>query len=33
MLEAEIDWQLVAREGPGWMAYWDQRVRGTGTKQ
>jgi iron(III) transport system substrate-binding protein len=32
MREAEIDWQLVAREGPGWMAYWDQRVRGTGTK-
>jgi iron(III) transport system substrate-binding protein len=33
MREAEIDWPLVAREGPGWMAYWDQRVRGTGKKQ
>lgn len=33
MREAEIDWPLVAREGPGWMAYWDQRVRGTGNKQ
>jgi len=33
MREADIDWALVAREGPGWMAYWDQRVRGTGNKQ
>jgi iron(III) transport system substrate-binding protein len=32
MREADMDWALVAREGPGWMAYWDQRVRGTGKK-
>ena len=32
MIEAEIDWGLLTREGPGWMAYWDQRVRGTGKK-
>jgi len=30
MHEAPMDWALLAREGPGWMAYWDQRVRGTG---
>lgn len=32
MHEAPMDWALLAREGPGWMAYWDQRVRGTGKK-
>ena len=32
MQEAPMDWTLLAREGPGWMAYWDQRVRGTGKK-
>lgn len=32
MIEAEMDWDLLAREGAGWMAYWDQRVRGTGKK-
>lgn len=30
MKETEVDWALLAREGPGWMAYWDQRVRNTG---
>ncbi|HEX7023879.1 MAG TPA: extracellular solute-binding protein [Gemmatimonadales bacterium] len=30
MKEAPMDWALQAREGAGWMAYWDQRVRGTG---
>ncbi len=33
MRETEIDWAMVTREGPGWMAYWDQRVRGTGRRQ
>ncbi|NOT07690.1 MAG: extracellular solute-binding protein [Gemmatimonadales bacterium] len=32
MKETEVDWALLAREGPGWMAYWDQRVRNTGKK-
>ena len=32
MHEAPMDWALLARDGPGWMAYWDQRVRGTGKK-
>lgn len=32
MQEAPMDWALLAREGPGWMAYWDQRVRGTGKR-
>ncbi len=30
MIVAEMDWDLLAREGPKWMAYWDQHVRGTG---
>jgi iron(III) transport system substrate-binding protein len=30
MKVADIDWGLVTREGPGWMAYWDKRVRSTG---
>ena len=30
MHEAPMDWALLAREGPAWMSYWDQRVRGTG---
>jgi iron(III) transport system substrate-binding protein len=25
-----MDWELLSREGPGWMSYWDQHVRGTG---
>ena len=31
MVTAPMDWALLAREGTGWMRYWDQRVRGTGT--
>jgi iron(III) transport system substrate-binding protein len=27
---AAMDWELLAREGSGWMAYWDQHVRGSG---
>jgi iron(III) transport system substrate-binding protein len=30
MVVAGMDWEMLAREGPGWMSYWDQRVRGTG---
>jgi iron(III) transport system substrate-binding protein len=30
MRVAPVDWQLLAREGGTWMAYWDQHVRGTG---
>ncbi len=30
MVTAPMDWQLLAKEGAGWMRYWDQRVRGTG---
>jgi len=32
MREAPMDWALLAREGPAWMAYWDQRVRGSGKR-
>lgn len=32
MKEGEMDWGLLAREGPKWMAYWDQRVRNTGKR-
>ncbi len=30
MVVTPMDWGLLAREGPGWMRYWDQRVRGSG---
>jgi iron(III) transport system substrate-binding protein len=32
MVVADMDWRLVSREGPAWMSYWDQHVRGTGKK-
>ncbi|MGH7702919.1 MAG: extracellular solute-binding protein [Gemmatimonadales bacterium] len=32
MVVAEVNWPLLAREGAGWMWYWDQHVRGTGTR-
>lgn len=30
MTVTPMDWELLAREGAGWMRYWDQHVRGTG---
>ncbi|MGQ0703028.1 MAG: extracellular solute-binding protein [Gemmatimonadales bacterium] len=30
MVEADMDWALLARDGAAWMAYWDRRVRNTG---
>jgi iron(III) transport system substrate-binding protein len=30
MVVADVDWDLLARQGPAWMSYWDQHVRGTG---
>ena len=32
MVVAEMDWDLLSREGPEWMSYWDQHVRGTGKR-
>ena len=32
MKEAEVDWGMLAREGPGWMAYWDRHVRNSGKR-
>ena len=32
MVVAEMDWELLSRQGPAWMSYWDQHVRGTGKK-
>jgi iron(III) transport system substrate-binding protein len=32
MIVADMDWDLLSREGPGWMSYWDQHVRGTGRR-
>ncbi len=32
MQETEVDWGLLAREGPKWMAYWDSHVRNTGKR-
>lgn len=33
MVVADIDWALLARNGPAWMQWWDQHVRGTGAKR
>jgi iron(III) transport system substrate-binding protein len=33
MVVADMDWGLLSRNGPGWMSYWDQHVRGTGRGQ
>jgi iron(III) transport system substrate-binding protein len=30
MVPAELDWDLIEREGAGWMARWDREVRGKG---
>ena len=30
MVVADVDWGLLAAQGPGWMRWWDQHVRGTG---
>jgi iron(III) transport system substrate-binding protein len=33
MVVADMDWGLLSRNGPAWMSYWDQHVRGTGRSQ
>ena len=30
MVVADLDWDLLARDGPGWMRWWDQTVRARG---
>jgi iron(III) transport system substrate-binding protein len=32
LVAARMDWNLLEREGPGWMATWDRTVRGRGGK-
>lgn len=32
MVEAPIDWDLLAREGQGWMERWDREIRGRGAE-
>jgi iron(III) transport system substrate-binding protein len=32
MVPAKLDWALLEREGPGWMATWDREVRGRGSR-
>jgi iron(III) transport system substrate-binding protein len=32
MVIADVDWSLFSIQGPAWMSYWDQHVRGTGRK-
>ena len=27
---AEVDWELIERRGPEWMATWDRTIRGRG---
>ena len=26
----EVDWERLAEEGPGWMEYWDEHIKGRG---
>jgi iron(III) transport system substrate-binding protein len=33
MIVADMDWDLLSRDGPAWMSYWDQHVRGTGKRE
>jgi iron(III) transport system substrate-binding protein len=33
MIVADVDWDRLAKEGPAWMSYWDQHVRGTGRRR
>jgi iron(III) transport system substrate-binding protein len=30
MVIYDLDWSLFSQQGPAWMSYWDQHVRGTG---
>jgi iron(III) transport system substrate-binding protein len=32
MSVADVDWDLFSKQGPAWMSYWDQHVRGTGRR-
>ena len=32
MVVADLDWSLFSKQGPAWMSYWDQHVRGTGKR-
>ena len=32
MKPVAMDWDLLAREGPSWMSYWDEHVRGKGSQ-
>jgi iron(III) transport system substrate-binding protein len=32
MVVADVDWGLFSKQGPAWMSYWDQHVRGTGKR-
>jgi iron(III) transport system substrate-binding protein len=32
MVVADMDWDVASRNGPAWMSYWDQHVRGTGKR-
>ena len=32
MIVADMDWDLLSRQGADWMSYWDQHVRATGKR-
>ena len=32
MIVADMDWDLLSRQGAEWMSYWDQHVRSTGKR-
>lgn len=32
LVPARLDWNMIEREGPAWMAKWDREVKGRGSK-
>jgi len=32
ILEMDIDWQRLSEEGPTWMQYWDEQIKGRGAE-
>ena len=33
MVADPMDWDVLEREGPGWMSYWDRHIRGSGRRE
>jgi len=30
--EMEVDWERLSTEGPTWMQYWDENIKGRGAE-